>query len=107
MDIVALILSAVFSLLMSIILVVIQRRMKKQDEKQSKKNEKDEKRYQERKKRDELSLTLQIATADLTYACAMALKRGKANGEVEEAVEKYDEAMEKFRQFEREQLAKM
>lgn len=106
MDI-SIVLSAAFGLVASIILVLIQRRIKKQDEKQEKRHAKDERRYNERKRRDEVSLSLQIASAELSYACAMALKRGKPNGEVEYAEKKYKEAMEKFRELEREQIAKM
>lgn len=107
MDILSLILSAAFGLMASIILVAIQRRQKKLDEKAERRHAKEERRYNERKRRDEVSLSLQIASAELSYACAMALKRGKANGEVEEAEKKYKEAMEQFREFEREQIAKM
>lgn len=107
MDVISIILSAGCGLIASIVLVVIQRRLKKADEKQEERHAKEERRYQERKRRDEVSLSLQIASAELSYACAMALKRGKANGEVEKAEKKYDEAMEQFREFEREQIAKM
>ncbi len=55
-------------------------------------------------KRDSLELSLLVATAELSYATTMAIKRGSPNGEVEVAVKRYDKAMEKFRDFEREQL---
>lgn len=100
MDIVSIIVTAGFSLLVSIVLLMIQRKQKKLDEKQ-------ERRYKERKRRDEVSLALQIAAAELSYACAKALERGKTNGEVEEAEKTYNEAIKQFREFEREQIAKM
>lgn len=60
----------------------------------------------ERVKGEELRLDLLLATAQLSYAVTMALKRGSTNGEVEPAVEQYNKAMVKFRKFEREQIAK-
>lgn len=107
MDILSIIVTAGFSLLVSIILIMIQRKQKKLDEKQERRHAKEERRYEARKQRDEIAFDLQVATAELAYACAMALKRGKANGEVEAAEERYDKAMKAFREFEREQLAKM
>lgn len=50
-------------------------------------------------------IDLEVATAQLSYAVAMAVKRGHANGEMETAIAKYEEAMEKFRKFERKQMA--
>lgn len=58
-----------------------------------------------RKKESMLSLDLQIATAKLSYAIAMAWKRGTPNGEVEEGVEAYEKAMDKYQQFLNEQAA--
>ena len=52
-------------------------------------------------------LDLQMATAKLSYAVAVALKRGEANGEVEKGVESYEKALEKFQEFERKQLSKV
>lgn len=55
--------------------------------------------------RDALALELQIATAKLTFAVAMAVKRGKPNGEIEEGVEAYKIAKERYNKFIREQAA--
>ena len=49
-------------------------------------------------------MDLQIATAQLAHATAMAIKRGAPNGEMESALEAYDSAMSKFRSFERKHL---
>ncbi|MBE7041647.1 MAG: hypothetical protein E7400_06750 [Ruminococcaceae bacterium] len=54
---------------------------------------------------DMLRIDLEVATAQLSYAVAMAVKRGHANGEMEVAIERYEKAMEKFRRFERKQIA--
>lgn len=63
-------------------------------------------REKERLKSEQLRIDLLVASAQLSYATTMAMKRGHTNGEVEPAVEQYEKAMGKFRQFEREQLAK-
>lgn len=54
--------------------------------------------------KDTLELSLLVATAELSYATTMAIKRGSPNGEVEVAVKRYNKAMERFREFERAQL---
>lgn len=54
---------------------------------------------------DMLRIDLEVATAQLSYAVAMAVKRGHANGEMEVAIDRYEKAMEKFRKFERKQMA--
>lgn len=53
-----------------------------------------------------LQISLLVASASLSYAVAMAIKRGKPNGEVEEGIRQYNRAMERFREYEREQVAK-
>ena len=55
---------------------------------------------------DLLRLDLEVATAQLSFAVAMAVKRGTPNGEMEEALERYQKAITKFRSFERKQLIK-
>ena len=56
------------------------------------------------RRKDSLEISLLVATAELSYALVMAMKRGTPNGEVETALARYNSAMEKFRDFEREQL---
>lgn len=53
-----------------------------------------------------LQLNLTVATAQLSYAVAMAVKRGEPNGEIEEGIKAYDKAMNDFRKFERKQIVK-
>lgn len=53
-----------------------------------------------------IRIDLLVAAAQLSYAVAIAQKRGSANGETEAGIEKYEEAMGKFRKFERKQVAK-
>lgn len=71
---------------------------------QKRRDEKEEGRAKARRTAERLSLDLQMATAKLAYAVAMAVKRGKPNGEVEEGIEAYEAALEKYREFEREQI---
>lgn len=56
-----------------------------------------------RKKEGLLAIEMQMATAKLSYVCAMALKRGQANGEVKDAVEAYEGARGKYLTFLNEQ----
>lgn len=74
---------------------------------QKKRDEKEEGRARARRTETKLLLDLQMATAKLAYAVAMALKRGTPNGEVEEGVKAYEEAVEEFREFEREQISRL
>ena len=48
---------------------------------------------------DEINADVNYATMQLSYATAMAVKRGKANGEVEEAVNEYNKAKTKRDKF--------
>lgn len=58
-----------------------------------------DKRAEARKCESLLLLDMQMATAKLSYACAMALKRGTANGEVEDGVAAYEEAKTRYTKF--------
>lgn len=72
---------------------------------QSKANADQKKREDLRYKSEILRIDLLVATAQLSYATAVALKRGYANGEVEEGVKAYNSAITKFREFERSLIA--
>ena len=54
-----------------------------------------------------LNINLTFATAQLSYAVAMAVKRGSPNGEVEEGVATYEKALAAYREFEREQVSRL
>lgn len=58
-----------------------------------------------RTKRDLLSMELSMATADLAYANAMAIKRGSPNGEIEAGVAAYEKAQKKYLAFLSEQAS--
>ncbi len=87
------------SLVVGIIMFRYERRQKKRDVK-------NDQREQDRIKSERVRIDLLVAAADLSYACAMALKRGKANGEVEVGVTSYNVAMDNFHDFERDQIAR-
>ena len=85
-------------LIVGVVLFYWERRQKKHDT-----NDNEREKFQI--EADMRRLDLEVATAQLSYAVAMAIKRGSPNGEIEVALESYTNAMEKFRQFERKQLA--
>ena len=72
---------------------------------QNKKDKSDESRADARRRESLLLMELQMATAKLSYAVAMALKRGSPNGEVEDGVVAYEAARKKYLAFLNEQAA--
>lgn len=76
------------------------------NKKQKERDEIADEKEQARAKSELLRISLLVATAQLSYAVAMAVKRGKPNGEIEVGVAQYEKSMEEFRQFEREQIAR-
>lgn len=85
-------------LIVAIVMAIANRR-------QARKDQKDANKERARMRSEELRISLLVATAQLSYAVAMAIKRGSPNGEVEEGIKQYNKAMSKFREFEREQMA--
>lgn len=90
--------AALPSLLVGVVLALFNRARAKRDA---------EAEAQERGRSDEelVKLSLLVAAAKLSYALAVAVKRGAVNGEVEEGIEQYREAMKAFKQLERRTLA--
>ena len=80
------------SLIVALVMASINRRQKGRETEQ-------DARAEARKRESMLHLNLQMATAKLSYATAMALKRGKANGEVEEGVAAYEDAKREYYDF--------
>jgi len=72
---------------------------------QNERNAREDKLIQDRVEKEMLELDLLLATSQLSYAVAMAIKRGTPNGEMEVAMKQYDRAMGKFRKYERRKLA--
>lgn len=86
-------------IVVGIVMAVWNKRQKVRDEKAEEKD-------RERVKSELLRISLLLASAQLSYAVAMAVKRGKPNGEIEVGVAQYEKSMEEFRQFEMEQIAR-
>lgn len=84
------------SLIVSVFMACFNRRQKKRDEEL-------DKRAAARKRESLLALDLQMATAKMAFATAVAIKRGKTNGEVEEGIEAYEDARKKYLSFLNEQ----
>lgn len=74
--------------------------------KQQKKSSEIEEEKEARLESEYLQLNLTVATAQLSYAVAMAVKRGEPNGEIEEGIKAYDKAIRDFRKFEKKQIVK-
>lgn len=69
-------------------------------------NRKSDRRYEEQKQQamdraeaSQIQMEMLTATASLSYACAMALKRGRPNGEVEDAVAEYAIAKKNYLEY--------
>lgn len=100
MDMVIEILKAIVpSLMVGIVLGIWNR-------KQNKRNQAEDAREKNAMQKEVLQLDLLVASSQLSYAVAMAIKRGTPNGEMEDAITQYNKAMGKFRRFEREELAR-
>lgn len=90
--------AALPSLLVSIVMAVFGRKQKKRD---AVTREREEARLEA----ENVQVSLLVASAKLSYALAMAVKRGAPNGEVEDGVEQYKEAMTAFKRLERKLVA--
>lgn len=99
MELLAQILWAVLpGILTGIVLAVWNRKQKRRDDSA-------DQREAERHRGEIVQLDLLVATAELTRATAVAVKYGTTNGEMAEGLRQYNEAISKFREFERERIA--
>lgn len=57
-----------------------------------------------RQRGEMVQLDLIVATAELARATAVAVKCGKTNGEMDKALGEYNEAISRFREYERERV---
>ena len=92
MDVGELILAILPTLICSCLVLYITTRQNKHDKKVLA-------RAEARQRESLLALEMQMATAKLAYALAMAVKRGAPNGEVEEGVQAYESAKAKYFAF--------
>lgn len=97
-------------LIVGVVMAVWNARQKRAEEDRKAEAKRVEREHREaeeaRVKSETLRIALVLATAKLSYAVAMAMKRGHPNGEIEEGIEAYNASLERFRAFEREQLVR-
>ena len=90
--------AALPSLLVSVVMAVFSLRLKKRDAASRE-------REAARLDAENVQVSLLVAAAKLSYALAVAVKRGEPNGEVEDGIEQYKEAMRAFKKLERHLVA--
>lgn len=91
--------AALPSLLVAVVMALFNRGQKKRDAATHE-------REAARLEAESVQVSLLVASAKLSYALAMAVKRGAPNGEVEAGIEQYRESMKAFKKFERHLVAK-
>lgn len=74
------------------------------NKRQKKRDDAADQREADRQHGEIVKLDLLVASAELTRATAVAVKYGHTNGEMTEGLRRYNEAIEQFREYEREQL---
>lgn len=99
MDVWEIVQAALPSLLVSVVMGVFSRRQRKREAALRE-------REAERLEAENVQVSLLVASAKLSYALAVAVKRGAPNGEVEDGVEQYREAMRAFKRLERKLVAR-
>ncbi len=95
----AIIISIVASIISGMVLFFLQRYFKKQEVKE-------ERRQQAREKESILILKSIDAIGKLTYADAIAIRDGKTNGELKEAIQEYNDVKEEMYEYLLEQNAR-
>ena len=85
--------------------VVVGLVLRRWDRQQQRRDDHAEEKDRQRLKSEKVRISLLVAAAKLSYAVAMAKKRGYPNGEIEAGIEQYQEAMKEFKEFERQLLA--
>ena len=88
--------AAVPSLVVSVVMLIINSRQKRRE---TERDRRQERIIAARNRESVLHLNLQMATAKLAYANAMAIKRGRPNGEIEEGVAAYETAKKEYLNF--------
>lgn len=88
--------AAVPSLVVSVVMLVINSRQKRRE---TERDRRQDRILAARNRESVLHLNLQMATAKLAYANAMAIKRGRPNGEIEEGVSAYETAKKEYLNF--------
>lgn len=81
------------SVIVGVIMAIFNRKM-------SKRFTEEDNQLKSRAKGEHAKLSLLLAESKLSYATAMAIKRGHANGEIEDAIDTYKAAMSEFHEYE-------
>ena len=92
----------VADILPALLVAYITHRYTKKQEKRDKETAEAETK---RRLNERIQVSLLVATAKLTYAAAMSIKRGKAVDELDEKIDDYTKAIKDFRNFERDLVA--
>lgn len=87
------------SLCVSVIMVYFNKANKKKEEELKLAEE-------SRREGEKVQLELIFSAVKLSFAVAMAIKRGSPNGEIEEGIVHYKKAMDSFKQYERKLVVK-
>ena len=98
-DVFEIVQAALPSLLVAIVMALFNRGQKKRDAATRE-------REAARLAAENVQVSLLVASAKLSYALAMAVKRGAPNGEVEDGIAQYREAMKAFKNLERQLVAR-
>ena len=93
----------IFAILPSIVVSIVMFFFNK---KQSKRDDDAKEREELRIEGENVRLNLLLSANKLSYAVAMAIKRGTPNGEVEEGIGQYKKAMDEFKEYERKLVTK-
>lgn len=104
-DFISVISGIVVTVATSMTVYFLQRFVKNSDKKEEEREKKGAERREAQRRESMLLMEMQMATAKLALATAVALKRGHANGEVEEGVKAYEAAHAKYQKFIEEQAA--
>lgn len=82
-----------------VIPVIVAIIVKYYDYKADKRHQEERNRAEKRIEAEKMNMEMQWAVAKMSYASAMALKRGYANGEVEEGIEAYEKVKSRYNKF--------
>ncbi len=89
---ISVIVGIVQTIAISMLLFYFQAKLKKRESES-------EKREEARKTEARLSMRLEMACGKLALGCAVALERGRANGEIKEAKKEFEEVKKEYLEF--------
>ena len=86
------VLSVMQTITVSMVIFLLQRKRDKREEEK-------ENRVKMREEEARLGMKLSMATGKLAFGCAVALERGRANGEIKEAKKEWEEVKKEYLDF--------